>query len=309
VRRPLLIVLLCLLATQLASCSATDLDDEDRETRRPLKVVHALGETRVPGRAERVVSLTPVALDNALALGVRPVGAATPPGGRLPSYLGPGTRELTLVGPGSRLDLRTIDALDPDLIIGSKTRHGERYEQLREIASTVMTEDGAGGDWKLDARLHGEALGRTDQTERLLSANDRRVARLRQTLGARAGRTEVSVVRVLPGEIRVAGRESFAGAVLADLGLARPPAQERPEPTVKVSRAEIPSVDADLLLLSRARGAGKRLERLLRSPDWTRLRAVRRRRVRRVPDDLWWSGGGLVAAGVATRDLRRLLAR
>ena len=60
--------------------------DEGKENAKPLKVAHALGESKVPGEAERPLALSPGALDTALALGLPIVGAALPgrPGARLP---------------------------------------------------------------------------------------------------------------------------------------------------------------------------------------------------------------------------------
>ena len=72
----------------LAGCQESGFD-ESRETQRPLKVQHALDPltgTKVPGVAERPMTLSADTLGDALALGVQPVRAALP-GGRLPDYL------------------------------------------------------------------------------------------------------------------------------------------------------------------------------------------------------------------------------
>ena len=52
--------------------------DEERETAKPLKVAHAVGESKVPGQAERPLALTDGALDAILALRDRPVAALLP---------------------------------------------------------------------------------------------------------------------------------------------------------------------------------------------------------------------------------------
>jgi hypothetical protein len=64
-----------------------------------------------------------------------------------------------------------------------------------------------GDDWKLNLRLHGEALGRTNDAERLLIDWDNRVARVRKTIGD----TKVSVALAEPNP--------FAEGILADLGV------------------------------------------------------------------------------------------
>jgi iron complex transport system substrate-binding protein len=222
VRRVTLVLLAAFVAVA-AGCQESGFD-ERRETARPLKVQHALGEAKVPGQAERPMTLTADALDDTLALGVRPVRAALP-GGRLPAYLRARSRGVEVVPAVTAQDLAAIKAAQPDVILGSAADQKGLYNKFRRIAPTVMTETG-GVAWKLNARLHGEALGRTNDAERLLIDYDRRSARLQRALGNRLADTEVSVVLVTPREVRMAGLESFPGSILGDLGLSRPPAQQ-----------------------------------------------------------------------------------
>jgi iron complex transport system substrate-binding protein len=200
-RAPIALALLC----ALAGCQESGFD-ESRETQRPLKVQHAMNMlegTKVPGVAERPMTLTADALGDTLALGVKPVRAALP-GGKLPEYLRDQARGVEVVAPLTELDLAATDAAEPDLILGSKEGQEDLYEDLSRIAPTVMTE---GDDWKLNLRLHGEALGRTNDSERLLVDWDNRVAEVRKRVG---GHEAVSI----DGHVT-----PFAVQVLADLGL------------------------------------------------------------------------------------------
>ena len=83
------------------------------------------------------------------------------------------------------------------MILGSKEGQGGLYPDLKLIAPTIMT-DGGGAAWELSVRLHGEALGRTNDAERLLIDWDRRVAGLDGKLGENPGQTKVSVVSSPP---------------------------------------------------------------------------------------------------------------
>ena len=282
--------------------------DESKETVRPLKVqdsVGPLGGTKVPGQAERPLTLTADALGDSLALGVRPVQAALPDG-RVPAYMRARARGIDVVGPLTRAGLPAAEAADPDVILGSKEGQGRLYGALSEIAPTIMTE-GGGAAWELSLRLHGEALGRTNDAERLLVDWDSRVAALDGKLGDDPGQTEVSVVLVTPRAILSAGAESFPGKVLADAGLARPAAQDGIRESETISPGQIPSLDGDLILLSVAPGANAAAERLLASPAWRQLSAVRSNGVQRVDAGTWWTGGGILAARAALRDLDRTL--
>jgi iron complex transport system substrate-binding protein len=208
------IVIAVALVAALAGCQESGFD-EARETQRPLKVQHALDPmtgTRVPGVAKRPLPLTPDTLGDTVLLAVRPVAAGLSPGAR-PEYLRPALRDVRVV----RFDdLAALEAADPDVILGSKELEEGLYDDLRKIAPTIMSE---GYDWKLNLRLHGEALGRTNDAEQLLVDWDNRVAEVRDAIGD----ANVSVVLSAAGDSEVrefaTGPESFAGKLLAELGL------------------------------------------------------------------------------------------
>jgi iron complex transport system substrate-binding protein len=299
-----ILIVLAALAATAAGCQESGFD-ESRETERPLKVQHALGETKVPGQAERPITLTTDALDDTLALRVRPLRAALP-GGRPPAFLQGRARGVEVVPEVTALDLAALEAAEPDLILGSAARQARLYNRLRQFAPTVMTDAGGVG-WKLNVRLHGEALGRTNDAEALLIDYDRRSRRLRRKLGPGDQATEVSVVQVTPREVRLAGLESFPGSVIGDLGLSPLPGRHGSRPYETVTPKRIQRIDGDVILLAVAPGAREALRRLEATPAWRRLRAVRPGRVVRVDGGTWWSGGGILAARAALRDLERAL--
>jgi iron complex transport system substrate-binding protein len=298
----------CLAAGALALGCQESGFDESKETARPLKVQHIdadLAGTKVPGQAERPFPLTADALGDTLALGVRPAGAALP-GGRVPAYMRAQAAGIEILPPVRRGELSAIRATDPDLILGSHELQGPLYPALNKIAPTVMS-DGGGAAWELTVRLHGEALGRTNDAERLLIDWDRRVAALRARLGDNAPDTEVSVVLVGGEGILMAGADSFPGRVLSDVGLGRPPSQDGVREFETVAPDQIPALDGRVILLSVAPGAEGRLSELEANPLWKRLRAVRSGAVERVDAGTWWSGGGMLAARAALADLDRIL--
>lgn len=213
--RPGALIALAVLCS-LAGCQESGFD-EARETQRPLKVQHAMNMlegTKVPGVAERPMTLDASALGDTRALRVKPVRAALA-GGIVPPFLREEARGVEIVPPLTELDLAAVEAAEPDVILGAKEFDGELYDDLRPIAPTVMTE---GWDWKLNLRLHGEALGRTNDAERLLIDWDNRVARVKKLVGDR----DLSVVLLAtPPDSREfdTGPESFARALAEELGI------------------------------------------------------------------------------------------
>jgi iron complex transport system substrate-binding protein len=303
--RGLVLTILAALAAVcvLGGCSVPKGKAENESS---LKLAHAAGETRVPAQADRVVALSPDSLDTALALGVKPVAAASFPDGHLPTYLKSRARGIEPAGTYVKPFLNAIDYVGPDLILGEKDLQRRYYGRLGRIAATVFTDD-RGHSWEVNTRLFGEAMGRTDQAEKLLSGYDRVAERTRQKLASLRDR-RVSIVRVLPnGQVGAAGARSFAGVIVGEAGLGRPASQQREHDAVKPRTVQ--GLDGDIILLSVAPGAEQAAAKLQGSAAWRRLRAVRTGRVHRVSDDPWRTGGGVLGAEQAQRDLARLLGR
>lgn len=201
------------LVGALAGCQESGFD-ESKETQRPLKVQDAMNPlvgTKVPGQAERPFALTADSLGDTVALGVKPVGAALA-GGRVPPFLRSSARGIEVLGNQLHPDVAAIAATEPDVILGAKESGGDQYDELRMIAPTIMSE---GFDWMLNLRLHGEALGRTNDAEKLLIDWDNRVAKVKNAIGERDIKVEF-VTRLREFDV---GPESFAGQLLTELGL------------------------------------------------------------------------------------------
>jgi iron complex transport system substrate-binding protein len=291
-------VLAIVAAVSIAGCQESGFD-ESKETVRPLKVQHVLGETKVPGQARHPLTLTLDSLDDTLALDVPPARAAVP-GARLPAYLRSRGRSVSLMAPVGAADLAAVEAVHPDLIIGSagtdgRSGQGRLYDRLSRIAPTVMIALG-GGQWKLNVRLVGEALGRTNDAEQLLSDYDREVALARKAIraggaaggGAPAGpKPRVAVALATADGLRFAKRNSFAGTILAD---------------ARVKQVQT-AADADVTLLAGTAGSAEAAG----TAGTGGVAAHVSGRVIRVDRALWWGPGGVLAAKTALRDLARAL--
>jgi iron complex transport system substrate-binding protein len=205
--------LIAVFALLLAGCSLTEEQPTDPDKRRPLKVQHARGETRVPFLSDRPATLDPAALETALALGVKPLGSTSwEAGGRQPDYLRRAAAGVEDLGFARTPNLAAVKRLDPDVIVGNELFQARLYDRLAEIAPTVysgvpLTE------WKADVRFFGESLGRSDEGERLLIDWDRRVARVNRALGSSRPDTVT-----LPPDLRRSLDRAFVDSVLEDVG-------------------------------------------------------------------------------------------
>ncbi|MFI9509811.1 ABC transporter substrate-binding protein [Nocardia sp. NPDC052566] len=268
-------------------------------------VHHVAGSSDVPADPQRIVVLTTAALDAACSLGLweRVVGATTLTGpSPQPSYLGYGIAVIPSVGPAAQPDLAKIAELRPDVIIGDVPTATAGFDALRAIAPTVFV--GRPGNWQNEFSAIGAALGRRTAASEALE----RYRTDARDIGnaVLAGQTQASVIRFTGDGIQVQGGDSFAGQVLADMGVQRPTAQRGP--TFDVTTAAMPSkVEGDLIYIMFAGEPGKQYgEKVMRGDTWKELGAATDRRTFVVEDTIW-RGNGLTAARAVLTDVRDTL--
>jgi iron complex transport system substrate-binding protein len=300
-------------ALALTACGGNDEPDEPAGGSAaagegfPRTVEHAMGSTEIPSRPERVVVLDTGELDTALSLGVTPVGAVTTAVSQdFLSYLADDAEGVEVVGTITEPNLEAIAGLEPDLILSSKMRHEELYDQLSQIAPTVFAER-VGVTWKDNLRLDAEALGLEEEAETALEEFEADAAALGTELGDAA--PSVSAVRFMRGAVRVYTTQSFIGTVLADIGLQQVEVPSTDNPTfAELSEEEITRADADVVLYSSYGAEGEsQAAAVLAGPLWPRLGAVAEGNAHQVEDDIFYTGVGLRAATLQLEQLRELL--
>jgi iron complex transport system substrate-binding protein len=273
------------------------------------EVDHALGTTEVPDEPERVVVLTNEGTEALLALGVVPVGAANSWNGdpwwdHITEQMG----DAVPVGTENAVNLELVAALQPDLIIGNAQRHEEIYPQLSAIAPTVMSAE-LRGDWQINFRLYAEALGLAEEGEAAIADYETRVDALSESLG-NALNEKVSVIRFLPGQIRIYQLDSFSGVLLEDIGFDRPENQKVDAFAIRTGKESIPDMDGDRIFhftYDTGDGEGDALaDEVLNDPLWQSLSAVQAGRVHEVSDAIWNTAGGILAAKLMLEDIARI---
>ena len=306
-QRHLLVGLATAAALSLTACGDADSGQSVAADEPPTRsVTHFRGTTEVPAEPQRVVVLDLGELDSAIALGVKPVGAVKAPVEEgLLSYLAEQSAGIDLVGEIGAPNLEQIAALEPDLILGSDIRVKDFYDELSAIAPTVFTES-VGVTWKENLDVHAQALGREEQAETLMAAYEQRAE---EVGGKIADDLAVSIVRFVPGEIRLYAQDSFIGTVLQDAGIARPEAQDVPEFSVTASAEQIGLADGDAIFVGTyGDPAETDGPQVLGGPLWKRLPAVTAGDVHEVDDDIWFLGTGVGAAELVLDQLEETLA-
>ncbi len=291
-----------------ASCGAAQDEGNQQEGKGGTRQVgHVMGTTEVPASPNRVVVLDTGELDSMIALGLTPVGAVEAIAREgFPDYLADKVRGVQKVGTIQQPNVEAIAALKPELILSSKLRHEAIYDQLSRVAPTVFTER-TGSAWKQNFRLHAEAVGKTQEGERLMQEYERKTAAFKAAMGERLTQTEISVVRSVGDEVRIYQKDNFIGTVLADAGLPRPKPQDVAKFAATATVETIPNLEGDVMFLSKYGNDHGLLAQLAQSPLWGRLEVVRQDQVYEVPDDLWFLGIGNLAARLVVDDLHAIL--
>ncbi|MFE0647416.1 ABC transporter substrate-binding protein [Streptomyces sp. NPDC059534] len=269
----------------------------------PRTLTHALGRTELKAAPKRVVVLDVGELDNVVSLGIRPVGYAPSEGDDgIPGYLAKDAGTPKSVGTINNLNLEAIANLQPDLILGSQLRAADKYDELSKIAPTVFSIR-PGFTWKENYLLNAAALDRTAEAKAKLAAYETKAKQLGTDIGP--DKPTVSMVRYLPGKIRLYAKASFIGTILEDTGLPRPENQRIDELAAEISPEKIDEADADWIFTG-VYGDAKATKKdtAQANPLWKSLKAVKAGQAKDVPDETWYLGLGVTAANSVLDDLR-----
>ena len=271
----------------------------------PRVITHANGTTRIPAAPTRVVVLDSGELDAVLSLGVTPVAIASP-NSTVPSYLADKVVGVPIIGDNNSVNLEAVAAAKPDLILGSKLRVDQLYPKLSAIAPTVFSIR-PGFPWTEDFLLIGAALGKETAAVDVLNTYQKRASEVRAAVPGNA--PTISLVRFMPGKIRLYGNLSMIGVVLKDVGLPRPQEQDFAELAKEVSTERLDAANGDWIFYSSyGPPAQTAQDSVINGQLWKGLSGVAAGHVRQVDDEVWFLGLGPTGAMHVLDDLQKLLA-
>ncbi|WP_434096615.1 ABC transporter substrate-binding protein [Streptomyces nitrosporeus] len=308
------VLTLCALA--LSACGSDDADSSG--SKEPAKasstqITDATGtKVEVPAEPKRVLALSEMDLDSALALGVEPVGLTAGRGQKgAPAYLADQAAGIPVVGAVTGPDIEKVVQADPDVILAGQMADEQVLAQLRKIAPTVVTIDGA-KDWKKSLTLTGLTLGKSNEAEKFLADYDAKAAALKTDLGDLAG-SSVSVARYSAKGTAVMQQGVFISDVLKDLGFARPGIQnDKGEGhSTPLSDENLKEIDGDWLFIGTldAGTDADLLAELSKKPAYQQLGAVKDEHATVIDGSKWTSLGGAQAALSVLEDIRKAMVK
>ena len=275
-------------------------------------VTDALGQVhQVPDHPSRVVTLSEIDLDIALALGITPIGAVNGRGqSALPRYLAAaGGQKVPSIGALDNPNLELVLALEPDLILTGPLKP-DQLALLNQIAPTLVTANW-GAPWQETLHRVAGILNRQAEATSFMARYEARLAQARQQLAPHQGES-LSIVRWNPKGPAYMHRDAFASRVIQQLGLVRPPQQQEPGHThsPSLSLESLARLDGDWLVIGTLSTSGEAvdaMEQAAQSPAFRQMGAIQRGHYGRVDGSLWTSVGGPLAALQVIEDVEQLL--
>ncbi len=80
--------------------------------------------------------------------------------------------------------------------------------------------------------LYTKAVNKEKEGQNALNDYKKRIAGIKEKLGEKVN-SKVSIIRFVPGDVRIYQKNSFSGVVLNDIGFKRPPLQDKDEFAIK----------------------------------------------------------------------------
>lgn len=282
--------------------------EQKAETENVREITHAMGTTTIKGTPKKIVTLYQGATDAATVFGVKPVGAVESwveqP---MYNYLKEDLEGVQIVGQETQPNLEEISKLQPDLIIASKVRHEEIYEQLSQIAPTVAHETVF--DFKGTVELMGQAMNQEEKASEMVSDWDKRVVDFQSKIQEKLGDKwplHVSVLNFREDHARIYVT-GFAGSILKELGFKGPkdPSLEGQEILKLTDKESISQMNADVfyVFMENNEAVKKTHDEWTNHPLWQNLDAVKANQVYTVDEIIWNMAGGIKAANLMLDDI------
>lgn len=236
-------------------------------------------EYTVPGKTERIVITGSMeSMEDALVLGVKPVGAISV-GGKFPDMFAPITGEAQSIGEKTQPNLETILSLKPDVILGSSKFPPETLEKLDKIKTTFPVSH-ISTNWEANLLLMGELTGKQAEAQKVIDDYKKDVEEAKAKLGDSLKDKKVVVIRLRSGNINIYPEKVFFNPSLyADLGLTAPAEVKAAKAQEVVSLEKFSEINPDYIFVQFSTDENKdnpkALEDLQNNPIWKSINAVK----------------------------------
>lgn len=264
------------------------------------------GQFEIATTPQRVVVLEFSFVDALAAVGVSPIGVADDNDA---SRVIPAVRDLVepwqSVGMRSQPSLEAIAILKPDLIIADAERHRTIYQDLQQIAPTLLLKSrGETYHENLEsARKVGVALNKQAEMELRLQLHRQSMAAYKQQLSLKQ---TIQFAVVSDKGMWLHSPVSYAGGVLTALGIASPITQLSEQAYLPTSFELLLKTNPDWLLIG-AYSHPNVVDDWQSNPLFKLLTSAKKQRIIEVSPELWSLNRGMLAAEQMAINLKRIV--
>lgn len=272
--KALAVLTLALTTFGLIGCSSNEAEKQDKDT---IVVETVKGEVEIPANPKKIVDISGSS-EELLLLGHTVIGTANVDSydtENVPSYMKGSLGDAKVVGHSmmETADIEAILALEPDLIIMAP-RQEEIYDQLKEIAPTVMLKDQS-NDWEAKLKDVATLFGQEKEVENWLETYYKKAEALGKEIKEANGEdTTYLTVLASSGSFMVFSEGGIGTVLKEDMKLHQPtnmPEQDNITlPTVTMEG--LSEIDADHIIVI-ATESDK--ADLTASSVWSEIRAVK----------------------------------
>lgn len=251
------------------------------------------GEIKIPANPTKVVGLSVVYPEFLEALGVTPI-AVQNFHADFPTYLQEPFKDTLKMGIAETPNFEMILASDPDLILAPVWWSGKDYDQLSEIAPTVLLPQR--DDWRDELKDIGEVLGKQDIADKVIQDLAAQEAEAKQKLDDLVGNETVMYMMVMPNSFFLYGDQIDRGKFIhTTLGLEMIPNFPDKDPSLSISLEKLPEYNPDHLIIQlndeNNAEVKQTYEDMLDSSLWKNMNAVKKNQVYTMAGRDWFNLG------------------
>lgn len=304
--------MLCIFIVTLGFVSGCQSTQEASSTDKTITVKDAKGEVAIPAEPKRIVDLSGNS-DILSLLGYTVVGTANSDAydyTKFPTYLQDTLKGASILGYSMQdaMDIEGILELDPDLIIISGVQE-KMYEQLKEIAPTIMVEL-AQTDWRQDVKTFATMMKQEERAAAWLKSYDEKAEKAGAAVRKENGEDATYLALLASGgQLFVFDAAGIGSVFYEDMGLKKPanmPKQDSISLPV-ISYEGLADLDADHLIVV---GTDADMKALKKNSIYKAMRAVKNNKVTELPSSPYFNiGYSSVGRDVFLDEVQKLLVK
>lgn len=279
------------LSFSLAACNSTEKSSGEKKSEsaeatakkgEKQKITYLGKEYTVPAKVTKIATASLESMEDAAALGVKPVGAITV-GGKLPEYLAEDLKGAESIGEKMQPNFETLLNLKPDVITSSSKFPAETAEKFTKVAPTFPVSH-ISTNWEENLKLMGELTDKKDKAEKIIKDYKADAAKTKEKVADQLKDKKIIVVRLRAGSLNLYPEGVYFNPVIyKDLGLTVPEQMKAVKAQEAISLEKFAEINPDYIFLqfeeNENKDNPKALEDLQSNPIWQSIKAVKDKKV------------------------------